>query len=170
MTKMPKSSTKWTSESAEPTAPPSAEALWGQALALLARREHSRMELAQKLAASGADEAQLAGVFERLNVSQLQSDERFCEVFVRSRLLKGQGPLSIGQELKLRGVASELIQAYVQESDIDWLAQAQQVRQRRFGDELPADKREQARQLRFLLYRGFAAGLAAKALRYRDDD
>ncbi len=137
---------------------------------MLARREHSRAELVQKLLAVGAEEAQLYELFERLTASQLQSDERFCEAFVRSRLLKGQGPLSISQELKQRGVAGELIRVYVQESDIDWLAQAQQVRQRRFGDDLPADKREQARQLRFLLYRGFAASLAAKALRSQGDD
>lgn len=162
---------KWTSK-AEASAPASlsAEALRGKALALLTRREHSRAELQGKLVAVGGEAAQVTSLLDELVELRLQSDERFVEAFVRSRVQRGNGPLNIGNELRQRGVASELVSALVQEGEQDWYELARQARERRFGQELPAERREQARQLRFLQYRGFSAAQAMKALRYQEED
>jgi regulatory protein len=54
-----------------------------KAIRLLARREHTRAELARKLAAHGTPE-EIAAVLAELQASQLQSDTRAAESYVRS--------------------------------------------------------------------------------------
>lgn len=54
---------------------------------------------------------------------------------------------------------------------IDWLAQARDVRRRRFGDVLPSGPVERNRQMAFLQRRGFPTDLCRKAcLLVRDDE
>lgn len=158
---------KWTSDK-EPPAPPSAEAVKGRALALLTRREHSRAELQSKLAEFGANSSQIETVIAELVERELQDDERFCEAFIRSRRQRGQGPISIGQELRQRGIAADMSAPFFE--DIDWRAEAAAVRIRRFGAEAPADRKAQARQLRFLQYRGFTSAQAIAALKATDEE
>ncbi|MGI9344154.1 MAG: regulatory protein RecX [Gammaproteobacteria bacterium] len=123
---------------------------------LLARREHSAAEMRAKLLVRefDADEVDLA--IERLVADGLLSDARFAEAFVASRIRKGQGPTRIRGELKQRGVAVALIDVQLDRVDVDWTAMARSVREKKFGPERPADYREQAKQSRFLQYRGFS--------------
>ena len=128
-----------------------------KALDLLARREHSVAELRAKLlarefAADSTDEA-----IDQLVREGLVSDERFAEAFVAARARKGQGPVKIRAELAQRGVAEGLISASMQTVQVDWSGSARQVRERKYGDELPADFKERARQSRFLQSRGFTS-------------
>ena len=58
------------------TTPLTAEQLWSRLLAWQTRREHSRLELARKLAALGADEDQQSALLARLADLGLQSDAR----------------------------------------------------------------------------------------------
>ncbi len=85
------------------------------------------------------------------------SDSRFAEEFVRDRLSRGFGPLRIRAELKERGVSEDLAASWLEEDAVDWYAQAERTRCKRFGTELPAGLRERARQARFLQYRGFSS-------------
>jgi regulatory protein len=132
------------------------------AVELLARREHSRLELERKLAARGFPEAVIAPALDALEHSGVLAAARFTESFIRSRLAKGQGPVRIRAELAERGVgdAAELLRG----SDIDWLATARAVLRKRFGAEPPRDYRERAKQARFLQYRGFTADQVRAAL------
>lgn len=141
------------------------DALRGRALALLTRREHSRVELERKLGGLGADSGLVADVLDELAERRLQSDERFAEVFVRSRAEKGHGPRSIAADLRARGLDAAAVAAALDASGYDWAQRAAEVRQARFGRLLPREPREKARQLRFLQYRGFDAGDCGKALR-----
>ncbi|WP_410473200.1 regulatory protein RecX [Faucicola mancuniensis] len=50
--------------------------------------------------------------------------------------------------------------------EVDWLAQAVEARVRKYGDSIPTDPKEKARQLRFLQYRGFAMNICFDALKY----
>ena len=132
------------------------------AVELLARREHSRLELERKLATRGFPEAVIAPALDALEHSGVLVATRFTESFIRSRVAKGQGPARIRAELAERGVgdAAELLRG----GDVDWLAAARAVRRKRFGAEPPRDFRERAKQARFLQYRGFTADQVRAAL------
>jgi regulatory protein len=142
----------------------SIEALRGRALAMLARREHSRGEIQKRLLAAGADEPAVECVLDELQARRLQSDDRFAEVFIRSKAERGYGPLFIGRELKDRGLSQEAIQAALEASGYDWDVQAVALRLRRFGSSRIGDTREKLRQYRFLQYRGFSSSQIARAL------
>lgn len=141
-----------------------------KAMDFLARREHGRDELASKLTRAGYDAAIVAGEIARLADEGLQSDERYIENFIASRISQGKGPLRIGQELKERGVAAASVDACLDAAGADWPALACEVRLRKFGSALPGDFKDKARQMRFLQYRGFEADHIQAAVRSRGDD
>ena len=133
-------------------------------LRLLARREHSVRELRTKLAARGYGVGDIEAALETLCERGLLSDERFASAFLRSRRERGQGPLKIRAQLMQRGVSSELIDAALGGAGVDWDQCAQAARRRRFGESLPADHAQRAREARFLRGRGFSSGQVARAL------
>lgn len=135
---------------------PSPEQLKGRAFALLGRREHTRTELRRKLEEKGGQQEQIEPLLDELVERRFQSDERFAEMYVRSRAERGYGPLVIRQELKEKGVSAELITQAMDASAYDWDEQALQARVKRFGPDLPREPKEKARQFRFLQYRGFS--------------
>jgi regulatory protein len=126
-----------------------------RAVALLARREHGRTELARKLTARGYDENIVAAALARLEREGALADERFTAGFVRGRALKGKGPVRIRAELAERGIDKGEARKGLEASDVDWAAEAAAVRRKRFGPAPPHDFKERARQARFLEYRGF---------------
>ncbi|MCL7462295.1 recombination regulator RecX [Pseudomonas sp. NW5] len=134
------------------------------AMDLLARREYGRAELARKLRQRGAEAALIEPELERLSEEGLLSDARFLEVFVRSRAAAGYGPRRIRDELQQRGLPQGEIAQALEQAGIDWDDNLRALWQRRFG-ERPRDSREQARQMRFLLYRGFASERISRLLR-----
>ena len=122
---------------------------------LLARREHGRAELERKLIAAGFDADVAADALQQLSEEGLQSDRRFVESFVQSRINQGKGPLRIQADLGQRGVASGLIDDVLKAIGEDWYALARDARLKKFGRSRPAEFRDKARQMRFLQYRGF---------------
>lgn len=127
-----------------------------RALALLARREHSEKELRGKLLARDLDAEDVDQVLAELQQEGLQSDMRFAEALVHHRAGRGYGPRHIAQELKQKGVADYISEEFIDERDPAWLERMREVREGKFGSEAPAEYKEQARQSRFLQYRGFA--------------
>jgi len=126
------------------------------AMNLLARREHSQLELRQKLSRRHFDSELLQQALEQLSAEGLQSDRRFTESFIHGRLQKGQGPLKIRHDLKQRGVSSSLIEQTLTSLNPDWWAQAEIVRLKRFGEDPPVEAEIRAKQIRFLQNRGFS--------------
>lgn len=123
---------------------------------LLARREHSRRELKQKLKKRFADETLIDEQLDRLSEENLQSDRRFAESFLRQRISRGHGPMRIRQEMRQRGISDGEIGAAMDAESPDWLSLAELTYRRKFG-ELPAeDLREKSRRNRFMQYRGYA--------------
>ena len=122
---------------------------------LLARREHARSELERKLITAGFDADVTADVLQKLAGEGLQSDRRFVESFIQSRINQGKGPLRIHADLGQRGVSSALVDDVLAETDEDWRALAKDVRVKKFGRSRPVEFKEKARQMRFLQYRGF---------------
>lgn len=127
------------------------------AMNLLARREHSLEELRSKLSRRFPDRDLVEAQLQQLVQDNLQSDARYAGSLLRQRISRGQGPLRIRQEMRQRGVSSDLVDAAMAEESADWTALAQEVMQRKFGQEPAADLRERARRARFLQYRGFSA-------------
>ena len=95
----------------------------------------------------------------------LQSDERFTESFVHHSLNKGQGPNKIHQELRQRGIDSMLIEEYLESESIDWLSLAEEVRVKKYGESLPDDYQNKAKQSRFLYSRGFTSEQISQVLK-----
>ena len=135
-----------------------------RAVALLARREHSRAEIRAKLVASGdAEPAEVDRVLDELVARGLLSDARYASAVVAN---KGgtHSKRAIGAALKARGVDDEAIARAIEANPIDDERAMTALWRRRFG-EPPADEREKARQVRFLQSRGFSLSAILKLLR-----
>lgn len=141
-----------------------------RAMALLARREHSYLELQQKLRDKFQDSIdQVEQVLCGLQQDNLQSDERFAEVFLSSRVRMGQGPQRISLELQQRGVNKFLAEATVAKSDVDWFKLAESVRTKKYGDNPCNDFKERAKRSNFLHYRGFSSEQISACLHLDND-
>jgi len=140
-----------------------------RAMDLLARRDHSRLELRRKLAARGFEAALVEQVLDALTRDRLLEESRYVESFIRGRARKGQGPVRIRGELAQRGIEDASVSAGLDEADCDWIALAAEVRAKRFGTAAPADFKERARQMKFLQYRGFESGHIRAALELSGD-
>ena len=79
------------------------------AVRYLARREYAIEELTQKLIHRGADPSAAEQVVADLAEENLVSDERFAEMFVRTRIQQLNGPVKIRGELRGLGVSDQLI-------------------------------------------------------------
>jgi len=126
-----------------------------KAMDFLARREYGQAELIRKLADKGYDRRIVEPAVQKLTEERLQSDDRFAEAFVQSRINQGKGPVRIRLDLGQRGVSDAVIEMAIEESAADWHGLAREVRQRKFGQAQPPDFKAKARQMRFLQYRGF---------------
>ena len=134
-----------------------------RAIKLLARREHSRAELARKLAPLGTQE-EIDTVLADLAQSGLLSDARAAAAYVRTHAARF-GTARLRQTLRQKGIDSEVIAAEIAASDApDEMARARAVWARKFAA-APADAKEWARQARFLQSRGFASDVIRKLLK-----
>ena len=127
--------------------------LKARAIALLSRREHSRVELRRKLAPHSDDPAELERTLDELERANLLSSERFAESLLH-RKAQRHGSRRIVQELRGHDLPEDTIsrmQASLQASEYE---RAREVWVRKFGA-APADAKEYARQFRFLANRGF---------------
>ncbi|MCO6414453.1 MAG: regulatory protein RecX [Thiogranum sp.] len=125
------------------------------ALRLLARREHSVLELRDKLAARSFTDDIVEPLLAELTGSGLLSDRRFAEAYVRGRVERGYGPQRIQAELRERGIRGSLADEMLEAWSGTWLESAREQRGKRFGTGFPEDFAARARQMRFLQQRGF---------------
>jgi regulatory protein len=139
------------------------------AIELLAIREHSTKELQRKLRQRGYESVLIAQELAQLASEDLQSDVRFTEAYVRMRAQRGYGPLRIQQELLQRGIAEDLIDQFIKPSQAEWFDNLVKVRKKKFGLVYPRDFAEQAKQKRFLQYRGFTLEHIQRVFTNEDD-
>ncbi len=140
------------------------------ALALLAGRDFTRHELAERLARKGYPAALVEAVIAGLVAENLLREERYVEQFVSQHSRRGHGPVRIRQDLRQRGIGAETIDSALKAGEVDWTETARAARRRRFGAAIPGDHRERAKQARFLQYRGFSSDQIRAALGPGDDD
>ncbi len=141
-----------------------------RALGLLVRREHSRKELARKLAARGVEAGEAAAAIERLAGEGWQDDTRFAESLIRSRAGAGYGPFYIRAELGTHGLGSEAIAAALDAFEGDWPEIARDLVRRRFGPAGPLDLPQRRKAADLLARRGFDGDSIRAASRFDPDD
>lgn len=162
----------------------------------LGRREQSRHELREKLLAKDCDPQAVEALLQEFIDEGYQSDERMTSALIKEGIGKNYGTIRIYQTLKKHGLATVksasqintwidehpeffndlIINDIAQDNDsdddpnenyeVDWLQQAVEARVRKYGDSIPTDPKEKARQLRFLQYRGFGMDVCFDALKY----
>jgi regulatory protein len=131
------------------------KSIWNTALNILARRDHSQHELRTKLVSRFPEQANdIEDVLQRLVDSGLQSDQRFCEMWLRYQVSKGRGPIRISMEAKQKGVGTG-INLLMESSDIDWFDAALDQAKKKFPSGISFEQR--AKAYRFLSYRGYSS-------------
>lgn len=127
------------------------------ALDLLSRREHSRFELQHKLNQHDFPTDAIITNLDKLESENLLSDLRFTEAYITMRSKRGYGPERIKQELHARGVSAIVIKQYLDSFNEQWQTLAAQARQKKFGENKPANFLARLKQQQFLHYRGFTS-------------
>ena len=133
-------------------AAPTVEHLRNLAIGDLARRDYSRAELRRKLLSADADESVVDSILDDLERESLLSDRRFAENIVRARGARFGSRRVVG-DLRSKGVADgaeDLIASLKADDQV----RAQAAWERKFGV-APVNRADEARQMRFLLGRGF---------------
>jgi regulatory protein len=164
-----------------PRQPPS---LLQKAIALLSRRDYSRVELEQRLRQhlralaraadiprdqqpaadrESGDPGDLATVLDRLQAEGKLSDDRFAASFVRQRARRF-GNARLRHDLRAKGLAPELVAATLATLPSAELDRARDLWSKRFGNP-PPNSTEWARQARFLAQRGFSTESIRAVLR-----
>lgn len=139
-----------------------------KALRLLSMRDHSRAELTRKLTGLGTAE-EIIAVIERMGELGLQSDRRYAESWVRSKAHRF-GIARLKMELDRRGIDRDTIDEVLAEADEgSEFERARAVWQAKFGI-VANDRREWAKQARFLQGRGFSSDVIRKLLREDVDE
>lgn len=124
-------------------------------LRLLARREHSRRELLDKLALRGFDRDEVEPVIDQIAGQNWQNDARYAEVYVRQRIQNGYGPMRIRYELQQRGINDADLDAQAEEQG-GWQNVLLDVYSRKYDDEKSLSQNEWLKRSRFLQQRGFS--------------
>ena len=140
--------------------------LKARALRYLARREHSRLELAHKLGPYTESPRQVEDLLDELQRRGWLSEQRVVEQMVHARRAKF-GAARIVHELREKGIADELIEEALPQLKQSELEAARSVWQKKFGKP-PENAKERAKQMRFLQSRGFGLEVIGKVLRRRD--
>jgi regulatory protein len=136
-----------------------------RALAALARREHSRLELQRKLAPHAESLEQLETVLDDLETKKLLSADRFSQSLVHRREAR-YGNQRIVRELQEHQLDAAIVRDRVSELASTEIERCRSVWQKKFGS-LPKDLEDRARQMRFLNARGFSSDAIRSVLRTR---
>ena len=139
-----------------------------RALRLLARREHSRSELARKLQPHVVPEDDLNVLLDELARRKQLSDERYAESRANT-LSRKFGAARIAQELRAKGLDKGLAEQAVAAARATEVERARAVWTKKFR--VPAASREErAKQMRFLQSRGFSFDAIRAVIRSADED
>jgi len=143
----------------------SRDELKARALRYLVRREHSRDELARKLAPYAESSEILEGLLRELESRKQLSNERYAEARTR-QLARKYGAARIRHDLKDKGVEEALVERVSQEGELE---RARAILQRKYR-EAATTREERAKRARFLQSRGFSYQTIYQAVRIGDDE
>lgn len=100
-------------------------------LQLLTRREHSLLELRQKLSQQHIDADVIETCLSRLIEENYQSDQRFAEMLCRTRISQRHGRQKIRYELKQKGINDTLAKTTLNEHEDVWVENAKHLIERK---------------------------------------
>jgi len=144
----------------------SAVSLRQRALNYLARREHSRQELGQKLKPFVEEGDDLVALLDDFQMRGWVSDQRFAEMVVHAKAGRFS-KRKLAHELREKGVAENFVS---QATDaLDDLQSAKTVWQKKYGV-LPETREAWAKQARFLQSRGFGFDVIKRVLKQSFED
>ena len=152
----------------------------------LSRREYGKAELKQKLIDKEQDPDSIDKLLAEFEEKGYQSDYRTTLMLIRENIRKGRGrqrikqefykkqitmPSNIDELIDMANSESEEFREFVDPDDslvegVDWLKLAVEARTKKYGDTIPVEQKEKAKQLRFLQYRGFKTDICFQALNY----
>ena len=141
---------------------------YSYAARLLAGREYCTFQIEQKLIGREVDAENIGFVISKLKADGYLNDQRFAELYLQSRLDKGEAPWLAAKRAKAKGADDASIQCALDEltADYDAFQAARDVLARRdpagFRFE---DERTWQRQARFLQNKGFATDVVLRALK-----
>ena len=138
------------------------------AFAVLTRREYSKADLIEKLALYAMDRDEVLKLVDELARENYQSDQRVAEIMLSSQKRKGKGPNRIKLALKSKKIDASLIQEELKETD--WNEQAYQLKVKKYGTQVEKEPKLKAKQIRFLMYRGFEMDAIIKAITRKEDE
>jgi regulatory protein len=139
-----------------------------RALAMLARREHTRAEMTRKLSPHSESPEQIEQLLDALAARGWLSEARFAESRANA-LARKFGSRKIAYDLKSRGVSDEVVEQTVERALAQELENCRAAWRRKFGV-LPQSAAERGRQMRFLAGRGFSAEVVRQVLKAGDGD
>ena len=139
-----------------------------RALAMLARREHTRAEMARKLSPHAESPEQVEQLLDALVARGWLSEQRFAESRANT-LARKFGSLKIEHDLRSRGVSAEVVERSVEQARAQELENCRAAWQKKFGI-LAQGAAEYGRQMRFLAGRGFSAEVVRRVLKAGDSD
>lgn len=133
---------------------------------LLARRDHARGELTQKLRQRHFPDILIQQVLDECEQAGYLDDERFAAEQGRILAKKAWGPRQIAHKLRARGVADHILSKIIDEitDELDLVALAKQRLLRRFGPPHSLDETQRQRAYRHLIYRGYSSHLVRRIL------
>jgi regulatory protein len=142
--------------------------LKARALRYLSAREHSRLELARKLGRYAEEGDDVEALLDFLEKNNWLSSERFAESLIHRRAAR-YGNSRVVAELQSHGVQGEALTELNSELVETELARAREVWRRKFGT-VATDAAGRAKQMRFLLARGFSQRATRAAMQGSCDD
>ena len=145
--------------------PDTPAALKARALRHLVRREHSRSELARKLATFTPSPEALEQLLDALVARKQLSDERYAELRAR-QLSRKYGAARIRLDLKSKGVDGDIVERVCAEDEV---ARARAILARKYRTGA-ATREERARRMRFLQSRGFSHDTIRRVVSSADGD
>lgn len=98
----------------------------------------------------------VSSVIDELKSLKYLSNERFTESFIRSREIKGYGPIKIRYELSQKGIVDSMIDMYLDQGCDYWINKASEVCLKKYRNEPISDYNTWSKRARFLQTRGFS--------------
>lgn len=147
---------------------PHAPSLKARALRMLSMREHSRAELARKLAPHAGEGEDIEALLDQLVQQNWLSEERFAESLVHRKASR-YGAARILAELEQHGVDGDVLQDTKAALTADETKRACALWARKFGI-VPQDAEMRSKQMRYLMARGFSRRAIDAALKGPQDE
>jgi regulatory protein len=137
--------------------------LKGRALRLLSGREHSRAELQRKLAQHETEPGELIRALDELEAKGFINEQRVVESVLHRRAAR-LGAARVRQELQAKGLDPQAVADAVASLQDTEEPRAREVWRKKFSAP-PQDANDRAKQMRFLLTRGFSSDVVRRVVR-----